>query len=135
MAADTMPMMMSDAGGVKSASFPTAMETAEETTVSDAGGNKSIKGQTTTMICVVVGDDKVGGEGKCHRHFAKENVVFAYYSKRSASCCCGGASRSTGRGECGGGFGIKEGGGRCSPSRGGVERRELGAQLVSIYSA
>ena len=39
MAADTMPMM-SDAGEVKSASFPTAMETAEETTVSDAGGNK-----------------------------------------------------------------------------------------------
>ena len=61
MAADTMPMM-SDAGGVKSASFPTAMETAEETTVSDAGGNKSIEGQTTTMICVFVGDDKGGGE-------------------------------------------------------------------------
>ncbi len=61
MAADTMPMM-SDAGEVKSASFPTAMETAEETTVSDAGGNKSIEGQTTTMICVFVGDDKGGGE-------------------------------------------------------------------------
>ena len=61
MAADTMPMM-SDAGGVKSASFPTAMETAEETTVSDAGGNKSIEGQTTTMICIFVGDDKGGGE-------------------------------------------------------------------------
>ena len=60
MAADTMPMM-SDAGEVKSASFPTAMETAEETTVSDAGGNKSIEGQTMTMICVVIGDDKKGG--------------------------------------------------------------------------
>ena len=49
MAADTM-LMMSDAGGIKLASFPTAMETAEETTVSNAGGNKSIEGPTTTMI-------------------------------------------------------------------------------------
>jgi hypothetical protein len=47
----------------ESALFPTAIETAEEMTLSDAGGNKSIKGQTTTMICVVVGDDKGGGGG------------------------------------------------------------------------
>jgi len=61
MAADTILSIRNEnvsSGGINSASFPTAMET----TVSDAGVNKSIQGPLTTMICVVVGEDKGGGE-------------------------------------------------------------------------
>ena len=41
---------VSDAGGIESALFLTAMETVEETTVSDTWGNESIEGPTTTTI-------------------------------------------------------------------------------------
>ena len=56
--ADTMRMMP---GGIESASCPTAMETAEVASNSDARGNESIEGLTMTSIGVEGGDNKDKG--------------------------------------------------------------------------